>query len=77
MSTITIGVDLAKHVFPVCEMDGSGGVLRRLDLKRDAFAAWLAQLPAGTVVAMEACSGAHHWSRLQHVKPWHAANRTT
>ena len=24
---------------------------------------WLAQLPAGTVVAMEACSGAHHWTR--------------
>jgi transposase len=23
----------------------------------------LAQLPAGTVVAMEACSGAHHWAR--------------
>ena len=39
MSTITLGSDLAKHVFSACEMDGSGGVLRRLDLKRDAFAA--------------------------------------
>ena len=63
MSTITIGVDLAKSVFSVCEMDGAGHVLRRQDLKRDAFAVWLAQLPAGTVVAMEACSGAHHWAR--------------
>ena len=63
MSTITIGVDLAKSVFSVCEMDGAGRVLRRLDLKRDAFAVWLSQLPAGTVVAMEACSGAHHWGR--------------
>ena len=63
MSTITIGVDLAKSVFSVCEMDGAGHVLRRLDLKRDAFVLWLAQLPAGTVVAMEACSGAHHWAR--------------
>ncbi len=63
MSTITIGMDLAKHVFSLCGMDGSGRVLRRLDLKRDAFAAWLAQLPAGTGVAMEACSGAHHWAR--------------
>ncbi len=63
MSTITIGVDLAKSQFSVCEMDGSGHVLRRLDLKRDAFAVWLAQVPAGTVVAMEACSGAHHWAR--------------
>ena len=63
MSTITIGVDLAKSVFSVCEMNGAGHVLRRRDLKRDAFAVWLAQVPAGTVVAMEACSGAHHWGR--------------
>lgn len=63
MSTITIGVDLAKTVFSVCEMDGAGHVRRRQDLRRDAFSRWLAQLPAGRVVAMEACSGAHHWSR--------------
>ncbi len=68
MSTITIGVDLAKSVFSVCEVDASGRVIRRLDLKRDAFALWLAQVPAGTVVAMEACSGAHFWARrcLEH-----------
>jgi transposase len=63
MSTITIGVDLAKNVFSVCEVDGNGHVLRRQDLKRDAFVAWLAQQPAGTVVAMEACGGVHHWAR--------------
>ncbi len=63
MSTITIGVDLAKNLFSVCEMDGTGHVLRRRDLKRDAFVLWLAQVPAGTIVAMEACSGAHHWAR--------------
>jgi transposase len=63
MSTITLGVDLAKRVFSVCEMDAAGHVLRRQELKRDAFAAWLAQQPAGTIVAMEACSGAHHWAQ--------------
>ena len=63
MSTITIGVDLAKSVFSVCAVDGSGHVQRRQDLGREAFALWLAQVPAGTVVAMEACSGAHHWAR--------------
>ena len=63
MSTITIGVDLAKDVFSACEVDVAGRVLRRHDLRREAFAAWLAQVPAGTVVAMEACSGAHHWAR--------------
>lgn len=68
MGTITIGVDLAKCVFSTCTVDGSGRVLHRQDFKRDAFAAWLAQQPAGTVVAMEACSGAHHWARrcLEH-----------
>lgn len=63
MGTISLGVDLAKCVFSVCEMDGVGRVVRRRDLKRDAFALHLAQLPAGTVVAMEACSGAHYWAR--------------
>ena len=66
MNTIILGVDLAKTAFSVCEMDAVGHVLRRLDLKRDAFALWLAQQPAGTVVAMEACSGAHHWARRCH-----------
>ena len=63
MNTITLGVDLAKNVFSVCEMEAAGRVLRRFDLKRDAFVVWLAQQPAGTVVAMEACSGAHHSAR--------------
>jgi transposase len=63
MSTITIGVDLAKSVFSVCEVDSAGHVLRRQDFKREAFAVWLAQVPSGTPVAMEACSGAHHWAR--------------
>ena len=63
MSTITIGVDLAKCLFSVCEVDAAGHVLRRQDLRREAFALWLAQVPASAVVAMEACSGAHHWAR--------------
>jgi transposase len=63
VDTITIGVDLAKNVFSVCEVDTSRRVVRRQDLRRDAFGLWLAQVPAGTVVAMEACSGAHHWVR--------------
>ena len=44
-------------------MNSTGRVLDRKDLRRDAFAAYLVQLPAGTVVAMEACSGAHYWGR--------------
>jgi transposase len=63
MSTITIGVDLAKDVFAVCVLDGTGRVVQRRDFRREAFAAWLAQQAPGTVIAMEACSGAHHWAR--------------
>ncbi|MBP1473628.1 hypothetical protein J7I44_04910 [Frateuria sp. MAH-13] len=60
MSTITIGVDLAKHVFSVCEMNGGGAVLHRQEIRREAFGVWLAQLPAGTVVqgAVHALVGA-------------------
>jgi hypothetical protein len=57
MSTITIGVDLAKSVFSVCEVDGTGHMLRRQELRRKPFDLWLAQLPTGAVVTMEACSG--------------------
>jgi transposase len=63
MNTTTVGVDLAKQKFSVCQVDGHGRVLNRYDFRRDAFAAWLVQLPAGTIVAMEACSGAHYWGR--------------
>jgi transposase len=63
MRTITIGVDLAKQVFSACELDERGNVVQRRELRRDAFAAWLAQRPPGSVVAMEACGSAHHWAR--------------
>jgi len=68
MSSITMGVDLAKQVFSVGEMAATGHVVSRRDLGREAFALWLAQIPVGTVVAMEACTGAHHWARrcLEH-----------
>ena len=32
-------------------------------IKPDQFLAWCAQLPPGCLVAMEACSSAHHWAR--------------
>ena len=41
MSTITIGVDLAKYLFSVCEVDAARHVLRRQDLRREAFVLWL------------------------------------
>ena len=63
MRTITIGVDLAKQVFSTCPVDAAGRVQDRRELRREAFSHWLPNVPAGTAVAMEACSSAHHWAR--------------
>ena len=64
MNEITrVGVDLAKRVIQVHAVNASGKVVAAKALARDKFAAWCAQLPPGCLVAMEACSGAHHWAR--------------
>jgi transposase len=43
--------------------DASGRCVVARALKRDQFFAWCAQLPAGCLVAMEACSSGHYWAR--------------
>ena len=58
-----VGVDLAKLVIQVHGVDASGRRVVARTLKRDQFLAWCAQLPAGCVIAMEACSSGHHWAR--------------
>ena len=64
MSEITrVGVDLAKQVIQVHAVDGAGKVVTNRALARNKFIAWCAQLPPGCMVAMEACSGSHHWAR--------------
>ena len=65
MNEITrVGVDLAKRVFHVTAMDAAGVVLERKRLRRAGLQSYLALLPRGCVVAMEACGSAHHWGRL-------------
>jgi transposase len=58
-----VGVDLAKRVIQVHAVDAAGRRVVARAFKREQFIAWCAQLPAGCVVAMEACSSAHHWAR--------------
>src|SRR6266700_22247 len=58
----TIGLDLAKHVFQVHGADASGKVVFRKRLRREKVLEFFAGKPA-CVVAMEACSSAHHWAR--------------
>lgn len=64
MSKITrVGVDLAKNLIQVHAVDAAGKVVTNRALKREKFLAWCADLPTDCLVAMEACSGAHHWCR--------------
>ena len=47
----------------MCSVDPAWRVRDRRELRRESFSLCLPNVPAGTVVAMEACSGAHHWCR--------------
>jgi transposase len=60
---VRVGVDLAKRVIQVHAVDAAGRVVAAKALARDKFMPWCVQLPAGCMVAMEACSGSHHWGR--------------
>ena len=62
MTIITVGIDLAKNVFSLHGVDARGRVALRQSVRRDQLAQTVANLPR-CVVAMEACSGAHHWAR--------------
>lgn len=62
MAIIRIGVDLAKNVFAVHGVDEAGRVQLARTVRREHLLDLLASV-APCVVAMEACSGAHHWAR--------------
>lgn len=57
-----IGLDLGKNVFQAHGADASGRVVFRKRLRRDNVLQFFSSL-AGCKVAMEACPGAHYWSR--------------
>ena len=64
MAIVYVGIDLAKNVFALHGVNETGNVdLRRPSVARAKLHAVVAALPPCTV-AMEACSGAHHWARL-------------
>lgn len=58
-----VGVDLAKNLIQVHAVDQGGQPQVRRAIARGRFVDWCAKLPAGCLVVMEACSGAHHWAR--------------
>jgi transposase len=57
-----IGLDLAKNVFQVHGVDGEGEVVVRKQLKRSQVRRFFTNLEP-CLVGMEACGGAHYWSR--------------
>jgi len=61
----TVGIDLAKKLFPLVGTDTTGKIVWRKRLTRHALVPFLAQLSPVTI-GMEACGGAHDWARQFH-----------
>jgi transposase len=59
---ITIGIDLAKSVFQLHGVDAQGAVVLRRRLRRSQMLDFFQRL-SPCLVGLEACAGAHHWSR--------------
>ncbi len=88
ISSVTrVGLDLAKNVFQVHGIDAKGELVVARKVRRGAVVEFFAKLPL-CVVAMEACSSAHHWARQlvalghevklippAHVKPYVRRNK--
>src|SRR5271157_1846864 len=86
-SVMRVGLDLAKKVFQVHAVDAKGAVVVARSVKRRALLKFFERLPR-RLVAMEACSSAHHWARQlmalgfevrlippAHVKPYVRRNK--
>jgi Transposase len=82
-----VGLDLAKRVFQVHAVEAKGEIVMARRLTRSQLSPFFAELPP-CVVAMEACSSAHHWGRAlialghevrllppAHVKPYVRRNK--
>jgi transposase len=59
---ITIGLDIAKHVFHAHGVDDRGRTIFSKRISRGKLLDFFAAQPSCTV-ALEACGGAHHWAR--------------
>ncbi|HET7163576.1 MAG TPA: IS110 family transposase [Pseudolabrys sp.] len=59
---ITVGLDIAKHVFHAHGVDDRGRALFSKRISRGKLLDFFAAQPSCTV-ALEACGGAHHWAR--------------
>ena len=56
------GLDIAKHVFQLHTVDMSTGEIMNVQIKRAKVLEHFVNKPK-SLIAMEACGGAHHWAR--------------
>jgi transposase len=59
---ITVGLDIAKHVFQVHGVDAVGSVVIRQKVRRADVLAFFERVEP-CLVGIEACATAHHWAR--------------
>jgi transposase len=57
-----VGVDIAKQVFQVHEVDKTTGEIVSVQLKREKFLEYFTNRSA-CLIGMEACGGSQHWAR--------------
>jgi transposase len=62
MKTYLVGIDLAKNVFQLQAIGKQGNVLLKRKVSRKELIKSVGKLQP-TIVAMEACGGAHYWGR--------------
>ncbi len=89
MSSVSvIGLDIAKRVFQIHGVDGSGAVVVRRQLRRGEMVRYFGKL-APCLIGLEACATGHYWGRElralghdvrlippQYVKPYVKRNKT-
>lgn len=59
---VTIGIDIAKHVFQVHGINAAGQVVLRKKIRRRDFLVFFGGI-APALIGIEACATAHHWAR--------------
>jgi transposase len=57
-----VGMDIAKNIFQVHTVDPETGEIGRHKLRRDKIGTFFVNYQP-SLIAMEACGGAHHWAR--------------
>lgn len=65
MNLHMLGIDIAKNNFQLHGVDPAGKEVLKKRLPRHKLAAFIANLPACTIV-MESCGGANYWARVFH-----------